>query len=158
MTKLKVIGLTVKSMTTHKGTDPTGKNIFRYVQVKVIKESLLLAKEIPVNCIEFIVSVLKRERGSPEINGACNALCLVNMSDHSPCKANIYRNLKNIVFPLDNIGTFKKYGGVEALIELFKAHKSFNVAKALIHVMKNERNQSVTLFTSYYYYYYFLKL
>lgn len=126
----------VRGVTEQKG--------LKIVQVEPLRRwAFLLEDEIPLCCIQHIISnILKHGKESKEYcNKMSKILCNIYMDDDSSRRKHEHNTSTMLLHPTaDNKDIFRRYRGVEILIEMLKTHRDPQIAKALSHVIKENCN------------------
>ena len=115
----------------------TKQDSLTIVQLESQKGRLLLEDEITPGCIQYIISNLSKygNESEEQCSRMCEVLSKVNMDDDSSRKIKLTLSQFIKAFIADNKDAFRRYKGVEILIEMLKEHKNVSVIKALTHVL-----------------------
>ena len=114
----------------------TKQDTLTIVRLEPQKVPLLFEDEIPSGCIQHIISNISKHGKESEkaCNRMCEMLCGIYLNDDSFRKANQNVNIA-APFTADNKDVFRRYKGIEILIEMLKEHNSVTVAKTLTYVL-----------------------
>ena len=125
----------------------TKQDTLTIVQLEPQKGVLLLEDENPPGCMQHIITYLSRygKESEEQCNRMCEMLCKIDLDDDSSRKSKPQTSFFCQSFLADNKDTFRRYKGVEVLIETIRKHKSTVVTKALIHVLTgNSKTQTLS--------------